>query len=451
MSASAEDPPMMGEDQSEGSGGSGAGQDGLTDDPVAVAKAMRRHELLKLKNRRAQARYRERTKAKALVWQEQVEVLTQALQQANAEKAVLAADKGRLEQEVANLRLQMSVFHKAMEGGQLMPSSAPLAMSAPSGLPQPVSPVHPMVQQGMQELNRAAPQAAGGETDPETQQAVQRVLTVVRGTSNGATPELTLDDVVRFYNVWVRELAAALLVAGDKASSKGQRGVEELVLAGREVSRKLYAQLPELSQLLDRTLARAPKEEYGPPPSSLWHRLVDKAHLSLEQQLKVIALRHNLLAQMDDILQDRKRMIATLQADAAAADKGSARVEALLAAGQVTAQLKASQAQEQQLVSAFLHHLCEQVLDPIQEAIMVVDAHPYVVNALAVCTATAEASAKVSAPMSDLMKRCLEEELPPACSPLPADSTFRALFNGEIRIHQGAAMLVTSKMGEAQA
>ena len=55
--------------------------------------------------------------------------------------------------------------------------------------------------QGMQELNRAAPQAAGGETDPETQQAVQRVLTVVRGTSNGATPELTLDDVVRFYNV----------------------------------------------------------------------------------------------------------------------------------------------------------------------------------------------------------------------------------------------------------
>ena len=68
---------------------------------------------------------------------------------------------------------------------------------------------------------------------------------------------------------------------------------------------------------------------------------------------------------------------------------------------------------------------------------MVVDAHPYVVNALAVCTATAEASAKVSAPMSDLMRRCLEEELPPACSPLPADSTFRALFNGEIRIHQG--------------
>ena len=35
-------------------------------------------------------------------------------------------------------------------------------------------------------------------------------------------------------------------------------------------------------------------------------------------------------------------------------------MEALLAAGQVTAQLKASQAQEQQLVSAFLHHLCEQ-------------------------------------------------------------------------------------------
>jgi len=43
-------------------------------------------------------------------------------------------------------------------------------------------------------------------------------------------------------------------------------------------------------------------------------------------------------------------------------------VEALLAAGQVTARLKASQAQEQQLVSAFLHHLCEQVRDTSREA-----------------------------------------------------------------------------------
>ena len=51
----------------------------------------------------------------------------------------------------------------------------------------------------------------------------------------------------------------------------------------REVSRKLYAQLPELSQLLDRTLARAPKEEYGPPPSSLWHRLVVSLYCNMLQ------------------------------------------------------------------------------------------------------------------------------------------------------------------------
>ena len=47
-----------------------------------------------------------------------------------------------------------------------------------------------------------------------------------------------------------------------------------IVRVQREVSRKLYVQLPELSQLLDRTLARAPKDEYGPPPARLWHRLV---------------------------------------------------------------------------------------------------------------------------------------------------------------------------------
>ena len=56
--------------------------------------------------------------AKAQIWQEQVEVLTGALQQANAEKAVIASDKARLEQEVASLRLQMGVMAKALEMAQ---------------------------------------------------------------------------------------------------------------------------------------------------------------------------------------------------------------------------------------------------------------------------------------------------------------------------------------------
>jgi hypothetical protein len=80
------------------------------------------------------------------VWQEQVEVLTRALQQANAEKAVLAADKGRLEQEVANLRLQLSVIQKAMEAGQL-PVTSSLQLPEQPAPAQPASPVHPMVQQ----------------------------------------------------------------------------------------------------------------------------------------------------------------------------------------------------------------------------------------------------------------------------------------------------------------
>ena len=42
--------------------------------------------------------------------------------------------------------------------------------------------------------------------------------------------------------------------------------------------------------------------------------LQERAQLSLEQQLKIIALRHNLLAHMDEILQGRERMIASLQA-----------------------------------------------------------------------------------------------------------------------------------------
>jgi hypothetical protein len=42
------------------------------------------------------------------------------------------------------------------------------------------------------------------EADAETTQAVQRVFNLVRnghGPSNGKEPALTLDDVVRFYNV----------------------------------------------------------------------------------------------------------------------------------------------------------------------------------------------------------------------------------------------------------
>lgn len=50
-----------------------------------------------------------------------------------------------------------------------------------------------------------------------------------------------------------------------------------------------------------------------PMPASWALCVQDRAQLSLEQQLKVIALRHDLLAKMDEILQDRKRMIAALQ------------------------------------------------------------------------------------------------------------------------------------------
>ena len=67
--------------------------------------------------------------------------------------------------------------------------------------------------QGMQELHKAAPQTAGGEADPETQQAVQRVFNLVRnGTSGSAAKDcnLTLDDVVRFYNVSVTPAHCAM-------------------------------------------------------------------------------------------------------------------------------------------------------------------------------------------------------------------------------------------------
>ena len=81
--------------------------------------------------------------------------------------------------------------------GTICQSGAEAAMAVHSSNPC-------LVLQGMQELHKAAPQTAGGEADPETQQAVQRVFNLVRnGTSGSAAKDcnLTLDDVVRFYNV----------------------------------------------------------------------------------------------------------------------------------------------------------------------------------------------------------------------------------------------------------
>lgn len=45
-------------------------------------------------------------------------------------------------------------------------------------------------------------------------------------------------------------------------------------LLQREVSKKLHVRLPELSVLLDRTLAKAPKEQFGPPSAQIWKRIV---------------------------------------------------------------------------------------------------------------------------------------------------------------------------------
>ena len=87
-----------------------------------------------------------RAQAKAQIWQEQVEVLTGALQQANAEKAVLSADKARLEQEVASLRLQMGVMGKALEMAQIPGAnggSINIAAAAPAK-PASLLPVRPL-------------------------------------------------------------------------------------------------------------------------------------------------------------------------------------------------------------------------------------------------------------------------------------------------------------------
>ncbi|CAL8472027.1 g11569 [Coccomyxa elongata] len=395
-------------------------------DPEAIAKAMRRHELLKLKNRRAQARYRERTKAKALVWQDQVEVLTAALQQANAEKAVLAADKARLEQEVSRLRLQLSMG-KTLD----RPESK---LGAGHGMATVLHEVHAL----------AHAQPANMEADPDTTRAVQRVFALVRNgdaAPDAKEPPLSLDDIVRFYNVWVRELAAALMDMGNKPNSSAQASVEELVLAGREVSKKLHTRLPELSKMLDATLAKAPKEQFGPPSAQLWKRIVERVNLSPNQVDQIVQLHQDLLEQIYVIVEERRACFANLQATAAGADEAGNAASALLAASQASAQLKTSLLQEQQIVSTFLHHFCEKILEPVQEARMVVDAHPYIVNAYALCTAVAEAAGADAAPAAPLAA-LLAEDHPPSWSPLPPDSTFRALHAGEIRLHQGAAMLL---------
>lgn len=67
---------------------------------------------------------------------------------------------------------------------------------------------------------------------------------------------------------------------------------------------------------------------------------------------------------------------------------------------------------------------------------MVVDAHPYIVNTFAVCTAVAEAVGHDTA-LREPLASLLAEEGSPTWSPLPADSAFLALYNGELRLHQG--------------
>lgn len=50
--------------------------------------------------------------------------------------------------------------------------------------------------------------------------------------------------------------------------------VTSCVCVQREVSKKLHVRLPELSKLLDATLAKAPKEQFGPPSAQIWKRIM---------------------------------------------------------------------------------------------------------------------------------------------------------------------------------
>ncbi|KAK9818329.1 hypothetical protein WJX72_010687 [[Myrmecia] bisecta] len=305
------------------------------------------------KNRKAQARYRQRQKEKMDDYKQTVDRLNQQLEDMKMEKARLES-QNRLLQKVARNKQELE--------GQIA-AFAPAAQQSRASKEEQLEAVMQLLSDFIKVVSPNMPSHVDAR--------------FLRNAD-----ERTHAQFRKIYNT---ELAKCLANGGDVVGSPAHLRLVELIEGKHKIMLGMAATSSRLWREISRNSCNCGSQ--GPLPTDLWRRVVATMQLSPVQKAHLLDARRNLLLRIQDIVRQRRRIVAVLQVAVPCIDQLEHKnAVSFVQASQAADELQANLESEHQAVSQFVREVfCSEVIDPVQEARGKVEADPFVWDTLAVC------------------------------------------------------------------
>lgn len=327
---------------------------------------MRRNEALKAKNRRAQARYRERQKEKFADYKSAVDELTQQLESLAAEKDALAADKAMLES-----CLQLS-YQKGLSGGDDSPDTASTSEAYQHAIWKSTSIDEALLEAMMSVFTKAR---MACKLQPLSQQDIENT---------------SLDEVFQRKELTVNGTAALLRHVDEEGTEAAFHKLVEFMAAQAHMYDLLYTHHGQLARVMEASLVHTSRQRHGLPQPNFWASVLEALTLTDAQRVRMLQLRRQLLTRMEDVRQRRVSILESLQGTLPTGlnrESGLSFASTFVQGTQAAELLRESLHQEHRTTHEFTSTIRRKVLSPYQTAILEVRSFPYKVDLLAICNA----------------------------------------------------------------
>ncbi|GAQ90242.1 hypothetical protein KFL_006170100 [Klebsormidium nitens] len=237
--------------------------------------------------------------------------------------------------------------------------------------------------------------AMEGASDESGFEAVRHFYTLVlpeeaHKITTGYFSDITVDDFVRFWKVYTGKLRGFLEDGADDPESLAYRQLEELILAQRSHSLPFVPDDPRFAALATAAWGQIKEEATEVPTREYWAKVLRALGLSGEQQQAVLAIHCQLVARCEELLQERRDILASLQSSLPTYSKTLLENPGLVYASHEAKRLALNLEHEKRAVLACKRDFRCAILTPLQEARGIVASCPHAMDVRALCELVAE-------------------------------------------------------------
>ncbi|KAK9814585.1 hypothetical protein WJX72_008219 [[Myrmecia] bisecta] len=154
---------------------------------------------------------------------------------------------------------------------------------------------------------------------------------------------------------------------------------------------------PEATMECTAIMKSEARMRHGPPDPAIWPMMLAALQLSPAQRARALEARCTLLTTIGRIIEERRKIIASLQAAMPTTDPDDQDAVRFLTATRAAEQLRGGLEEERACIINFMHGMTHEVLTPLQEARCLVEARPWLPDMLALTKELAAAAGLGSA------------------------------------------------------